>query len=139
MEAIHLQDLHREIVNQFEVFRDRMMESPQIAKVTGSMEEPTGQTMDANTFEIDGIDEGEKKLFLFPVDQEFLRFYDLKILYGTDFPKYYDPDDSLEYFVLNETAAKMITDQPEELIGSHGHLPEICLALVFFDQTGRSP
>jgi putative ABC transport system permease protein len=117
LEAIHLQDLHREIVNKFELFKERMMESPHIARVTASMVEPTGQTMDANTFEIDGIDEGEKKLFLFPVDQEFLRFYDLKILYGSDFPKYYDPTDSLEYFVLNETAAKMITDQPEELIG----------------------
>ena len=93
------------------------MVSPHIAKVTGSLEEPTGQTMDANTFEIDGIDEGEKKLFLFPVDQEFLRFYNLKIMYGSDFPEYYDPSDSLEYFVLNETAAKMITDRPEELIG----------------------
>jgi putative ABC transport system permease protein len=79
-EAIHLPRLHREIVNDFEVFKARMMESPSIVRVTGSMEEPTGQTMDANTFEIDGIDEGDKQLFLFPVEQEFLRFYDLKIL-----------------------------------------------------------
>ena len=116
-EAIHLHSLHREIVNNFDVFRERMMESPYIANVTGSMEEPTGQTMDANTFEIDGIDEGENQLFLFPVDQEFLRFYDLKMIHGSDFPVDYNPKDSLEYFVLNETAAKMISDHPEELIG----------------------
>ena len=116
-EAIHLHSLHREIVNDFEVFRERMMESPHIANVTGSMEEPTGQTMDANTFEVDGIDEGEKQLFLFPVDQEFLRFYELNMKYGKDFPKHYNPNDSIEYYVLNETAAKMITDHPEELIG----------------------
>ena len=116
-EAIHLHSLHREIVNNFDVFRERMLESPHIANVTGSMEEPTGQTMDANTFEIDGIDEGEKQLFLFPVEQEFLRFYDLKMIHGSDFPAYYNPKDSLEYFVLNETAAKMISDHPEELIG----------------------
>jgi putative ABC transport system permease protein len=117
LEAIHLHSLHREIVNNFGVFRERMMESPHIANVTGSIEEPTGQTMDANTFEIDGIDEGEKQLFLFPVEQEFLRFYDLKMIHGSDFPAYYNPKDSLEYFVLNETAAKMISDHPEELIG----------------------
>jgi len=116
-EAIHLTSLHREIVNDFEVFRERMMESPHIANVTASIEEPTGQTMDANTFEIDGIDEGEKQLFIFPVDQEFLRFYDLKMIHGSDFPAYYNPADSLEYFVLNETAARMISDFPEELVG----------------------
>jgi len=116
-DAIHLHSLLREIVNDFEVFRERMMESPHIASVTGSIEEPTGQTMDANTFEIDGIDEGEKQLFLFPVEQEFLRFYDLSMIHGSDFPAYYNPLDSAEYFVLNETAARMISDHPEELIG----------------------
>lgn len=116
-EAIHLHSLHREIVDGFEVFKKRMMESPHVANVTGSMEEPTGETMDARTFEINGVDEGEKQLFLFPVDQEFLRFYELEILHGSDFPLSYDPRDSIEYYVLNETAASMITDHPEELIG----------------------
>jgi len=116
-EAIHLHSLHREIVNSFEIFSERMKESPHIAGVTASIEEPTGQTMDANTFEIDGIDEGEKQLFLFPVDQDFLRFYDLNMIYGSDFPSYYNPNDSAEFFVLNETAARMISDHPEELIG----------------------
>jgi putative ABC transport system permease protein len=81
------------------------------------MEEPTGQTMDANTFEIDGVDEGDKKLFLFPVEQEFLRFYDLNMLFGSNFPAHYDPNDSAEFFVLNETAAKMISSDPGDLIG----------------------
>jgi len=116
-EAIHLHSLHREIVNDFELFRERMMESPHIANVTASIVEPTGQTMDANTFEIDGVDEGEKQLFLFMVEQEFFRFYDLQIIHGADFPDYYNPEDSVEYFALNETAAKLISDQPEELIG----------------------
>jgi putative ABC transport system permease protein len=116
-EAIHLPSLHREIVNQFELFKERMMESPHVASVTGSMEEPTGQTMDANTFEVDGVDEGDKQLFLFPVDQEFLRFYGLHMLHGDNFPGYYDPDDSAEFFVLNESAAKMISSKPEDLIG----------------------
>ena len=116
-EAIHLPSLHREIVNNYQVFKERMMESPHIASVTGSMEEPTGQTMDANTFEIDGVDEGDKMLFLFPVEQEFLRFYGLNMLHGSNFPAYYDPDDSAEFFVLNETAARMISDEPEDLVG----------------------
>jgi len=121
-EAIHLYNLHREIVDEFEVFKNRMMESPFVASVSGSMEEPTGETMDANTFEIDGVDEGEMQLFLFPVDQDFLRFYELEILHGSGFPDHYDPKDSLEYFVLNETAANMLTDHPEDLVGKELNL-----------------
>jgi putative ABC transport system permease protein len=116
-EAIHIHNLHREIVDKYEIFKQAMLESPHVATVTGSMEEPTGQTMDANTFNIEGVSEGEKQLFLFPVDQDFLRFYSLEIKHGSGFPADYNPHDSIEYFVLNEAAARMLTDQPEELIG----------------------
>ncbi len=116
-EAIHMHSLHRDIINKFETFKERMLESSYVANVTGSFEEPTGQTMDANTFEIDGVDEGDKQLFLFMVDQEFLRFYNLEILYGSDLPEFYNPRDSIEYYVLNETAARMITNDPAQLVG----------------------
>ncbi len=116
-EAIHMHSLHRGIIDKFDLFKARMLESSSVDNVTASFEEPTGQTMDANTFEIDGIDEGDKQLFLFMVDQEFLRFYDIEILYGSDFPELYNPRDSIEYYVLNETAARMITDDPAQLIG----------------------
>ncbi|MFH0755692.1 MAG: ABC transporter permease [Bacteroidota bacterium] len=117
-DAIHMYSLHRPIVDQFEVFKAKMLESPHIAMVTASMEEPTGQTMDANKFEVNGTDEADKQLFLFPVDQDFLRFFSLKVLYGSDMPMNYNPADSAEYFILNETAAKMLSDQPGSLIGS---------------------
>jgi len=116
-DAIHLHSLHRSIIDQFELFKERMLESPHVANVTGSLEEPTGQTMDANTFQIDGVDEGDKQLFFFPVDQEFFRFYNIEILYGSDFPVHFNPRDSVEYFVLNETAARMLTNDPAELVG----------------------
>ncbi len=93
------------------------MENPNIVQVTGSMEEPTGQAMDACEFEIDGVDEGEKQLFLFPVDQDFFRFYDIELLHGTDIPPEYNPEDSAEFFFLNETAAKLIAEDPASLIG----------------------
>jgi len=115
--AIHITDLHRSVVNQYQVFKEKLLESPHISMVTASMEEPTGQAMDANTFEIDGIDEGNKQLFLFPVDEDFFRFYNLKIITGENFPTYYNPDDSTEFFVLNESAARMISGNPEDLLG----------------------
>jgi putative ABC transport system permease protein len=51
------------------------------------------------------------------VDEDFLRFYDLDILHGTGFPEQYNPRDSAEYFVLNETAAGMLSTLPEDLVG----------------------
>ena len=117
-EAIHLPSLLRDVVDDFKLFKERMLESPGVKMVTASMEEPTGQAMDANTFEINGIDEGDKQLFLFPVDQDFIRFYDLDVLYGSDMPVQYDPSDSAEFFLLNESAARMLAgDKPESLIG----------------------
>ncbi len=116
--AIHIPDLHRTIVDQFPVFKEKMLESPHIAMVTASMEEPTGQAMDANTFEIDGIDEGDKQLFLFPVDEDFFRFYNLRIIQGSNLPESYNPDDSSEFFVLNESAARMISGSNDALLGS---------------------
>jgi putative ABC transport system permease protein len=116
-DAIHLHSLHRPIVDKFEIFKDKMMESSHVLIVTGSMEEPTGQAMDATNFEINGISEGDKRLFLFPVDQDFLRFYGIKMLHGADMPEGYNPADSAEFFILNETAAKMVADDPESIIG----------------------
>ncbi|MGW8314470.1 MAG: ABC transporter permease [Bacteroidales bacterium] len=117
-EAIHIPDLHRSVIDQYPLFKQKMLESPHIHMVTASMEEPTGQAMDANTFEIDGMDEGTMQLFLFPVDEDFLRFNDIEILEGSGFPEDYNPLDSAEFFVLNETAARMITADPDALLGS---------------------
>ncbi len=117
-DAIHLHSLHRAIVDEFEIFKEKMLESPHVDRVTASMEEPTGQTMDANTFEINGFDEGDKQLFLYPVDEDFFRFYELDMIHGSDLPEDYSPADSAEYFVLNETAARMVSENMEELVGS---------------------
>jgi putative ABC transport system permease protein len=116
-EAIHLHSLHRSIIDKFGIFKEKMLESPDVAMVTGSMEEPTGEAMDANTFEIGGINEEDKRLFLFPVDEDFIRFYNLKVSHGSDMPEDYNPSDSAEFFLLNETAARMLTDDPESLVG----------------------
>ncbi len=117
LDAINLHSLHRSIVDKYPLFKERMMENPNVVLVSGSMEEPTGQAMDACEFEIDGVAEGEKQLFLFPVDEDLLQFYDIDLLQGAEIPGNYNPEDSAEYFFLNETAAKLISDDPSSLIG----------------------
>jgi len=130
-EAIHLHSLHRSIVDKYGLFKQRMMENPNVAMITASMEEPTGQAMDANKFKINGVDEGEKQLFLFPVDENFLRFYQLDMLYGENMPSSYNPDDSAEFFILNETAAKIISENPKSLIGKELTLSFDYLGLIW--------
>lgn len=121
-EAIHIHSLHRSIVDQYGLFKERMLSNPNVVLVTGSMEEPTGEAMDACEFDINGVDEEDKQLFLFPVDEDFLRFYDMKLLHGSEMTENYNPLDSAEFFYLNETAAKMITDDPASLIGTELNL-----------------
>lgn len=117
-DVIHMTNLHKEIVDNFESFKARILESPYIDMLTGSMEEPTGQTMDAKPFSVDGVDAREKQLFLFPVDNNFIEFYELELLHGLDFPEYIDKDAPIDYFILNETAAELIDLDPESLINS---------------------
>ncbi|MEZ5072578.1 MAG: hypothetical protein R2751_16850 [Bacteroidales bacterium] len=116
-DAIHLHHLHRPVVDAFPLFKEKMLESPYVSEVSGSLEEPTGENMDAMTFDLNGVDEGEKRSYIFPVDEDFLRFYDQKIL-GKDMPEDYNYLDSADYYILNETAANMLSDNPEDLLGS---------------------
>jgi putative ABC transport system permease protein len=106
--TIQIPNLHRNVINQYDLFREKMLESPLIADVTGTMEEPTGMTMDAVKFDVNGFDTGDEKIYLFPAEENFLRFYDIQLLYGEDMPKNYNPSDTFEYFVLNESAARMV-------------------------------
>lgn len=121
-ETIHLHSLHRSIVDQYGLFKEKMMASSNVVMVSGSMEEPTGEAMDACEFDINGVDENDKQLFLFPVDEDFFRFYDLELLYGENIPGNYNPQDSAEFFYLNETAAKMIGGDPGSLVGNELNL-----------------
>ena len=116
--TIQIPNLHRKVIDQYPVFREKILESPLFSNVTGTMEEPTGLTMDAVKFSIDGYNKTEEQLFLFPAEENFIRFYNIEMLYGDDLPVNYNPSDTVEYFILNETAARMIAGvNIESLIG----------------------
>lgn len=100
-------------------FKNRLLSSHLIKNVTSSMEPPSGYVMDAMNFEMEGYEdlENEKSIFVFPVDDNFMDFYQIPILYGEDFQPY-DPDLTREDYILNESAVKFLGFQdPAELIG----------------------
>lgn len=105
--TVQIPDLPRPVIDNYALFRDELKKYPVIGEVTAMMEPPGGMAMDAFSFTIEGLPVTEDRLFVFPVDENFVRFYDLKILSGNDFPSIYNTDDTTEYFMLNETAARL--------------------------------
>jgi putative ABC transport system permease protein len=116
--TIQIPDLPRPVVDNYILFRNELKKYDVILEVTGMMEEPGGMAMDAFNYSIEGLPENENKLYVFPVDENFIRFYNLNILAGQDFPDYYDPNDTTEFYMLNETAARLFgLNDYEEIVG----------------------
>ena len=116
--TLQIPNLPRPVIDAYKTFRDELKKYPAIGEVTAMMEEPGGMAMDAFTYSVEGLPDHEDRLFVFPVDENFIRFYDLNILAGKDFPEIYDTRDTTEFFILNETAAKRQgTEDYEAIIG----------------------
>jgi len=118
--TLQIPNLPRPVIDGYATFRDELLRYPAIKEVTAMMEEPGGMAMDAFTYRIEGLPETSDRLYVFPVDENFIRFYDLEILAGRDFPEHYNTNDTTEFFMLNETAARLHdVDDYQELIGKN--------------------
>jgi putative ABC transport system permease protein len=121
--TIQIPNLPRPVIDDYEIFRDALIKYPAISSITAMMEEPGGMAMDAFHYGIEGLPEREDRIFVFPVDENFVRFYDLEVLAGKDFPGKYDTGDTTEYYILNETAAKLQgVDDYDEIVGRKLHI-----------------
>jgi putative ABC transport system permease protein len=84
------------------------------------MDEPSNLLMDAMKFEMDGMDESLQDQFIgvYPVDDNFLDFFGIRLLAGRNFPPYAGME-AREHFIINETALEMLGfDSPDQAIGS---------------------
>lgn len=116
--TIQIPNIPRPIVDQYDLFRDMIMQYPAFTDVTAMMEEPGGMAMDAFNYTIEGYPDLSDRLFVFPADVNFFEFYDIEPFIGEGFPETFHPDDTVGYYILNETAARRIAgDHMEELIG----------------------
>lgn len=100
-------------------FKQRLLKDPSILSVTGIMEEPSGQTLDAMSFEMGGIPDDKKDLSLYvlPVDDNFINFFNLEMISGENFSPFI-PGQNKEDYILNESALKFLGfDSPEDVIG----------------------
>jgi putative ABC transport system permease protein len=108
---------NQDILAKYTLLKSELLKSPYIEEVTASFEEPYGQTMDAMGFETTGIKEENKDkiLWVYATDDNYLRFHDVSIIAGTDFPPLNENLEK-EYYILNESAAKELGWTPEEAV-----------------------
>lgn len=107
-----------EIRSKYDAFRNRSLQSPLIKSVTAVMEEPSGETVDLLDVESSAIDEShkDKPLYVLPVEDNFLDFFNIPIVAGRNFPKF-NPARKGEDYILNETAVKYLGWNAQEAIG----------------------
>jgi putative ABC transport system permease protein len=104
--------------SKYNVFHNRAMQNPLIKSFSASMDEPSGETLDALQVKSPGIKDnlGEKRLFVMSVEDNFLDFFKLPLIAGRSFSTF-NPNRKGEDYILNETALKRLGWTPDEAIG----------------------
>jgi putative ABC transport system permease protein len=118
-DIIVMKKLPRPALDKYALFKEVLLGNPLVKDVSASMDEPSNLLMDAMQFEMDGMDESLKGQFIgvYPVDDNFLDFFDIKLLAGRDFPPYGGME-AREHFIINETALEMLGfESSEDAIG----------------------
>jgi putative ABC transport system permease protein len=107
-----------EIRNKYVAFREKALRSPLIKSVTASIEEPSGETVDAWNIESSAIDENlrDKQMYVLSVEDNFLDFFGLSLASGRNFSSF-NPERKGEDYILNETAVRKLGWTPETAIG----------------------
>jgi putative ABC transport system permease protein len=118
-DLIVMKKLPRPALDKYTLFKEVLLENPLVREVSASMDEPSSLLMDAMQFEMDGMDESLKGQFIgvYPVDDNFLDFFDIKLLAGREFPPYGGME-AREHFIINEAALEMLGfESSDEVIG----------------------
>jgi putative ABC transport system permease protein len=113
-----VRNLPVQVINKYQVFKEKLLSNPLIVDVTSSFEDPADENMDMMHFETTGIlpDVEEKMLYVYPADDNFFRFYDINFVAGSNFSKYYGNDSAREDYILNESALKLLGWEADEAI-----------------------
>jgi putative ABC transport system permease protein len=95
-----------------------LLKNPLILDITSSFENPADENMDMMPFETIHVsdDVKDKLLFVYPADDNFFEFYNIKVLSGQGFPEYYGNDSLPESYILNKKACDFLGWKPEDAI-----------------------
>ncbi len=104
--------------SKYNAIHNKAMQNPLIKSFTATMDEPSGETLDALQVESSGIKDSqeEKRLFVMSVEDNFLDFFKIPLVSGRNFSTF-NPNRKGEDYILNEIALKRLGWTPEEAIG----------------------
>ncbi len=117
--VVLLGSLNSQVKDRYFQFKNQAEQNRSILSVTGTMQAPSEEFLDAMHFTMSDYPQGEtpKGLFVSPVDANFLDFYNLPIIAGRNFAPY-NRENPKEEYVVNETALKFLGfNDPMEVIG----------------------
>jgi len=110
---------YNSINNQYETFRNDLMQNPDIKDVTRSSRTPTGRLLDAmgaSTMVGDSMTPVTANIKFVAADYDFIPTYGIRVIAGRNFSKAYSTDTS--NFILNEAAIRAIGwKSPQEAVG----------------------
>ncbi|KAA9035471.1 FtsX-like permease family protein [Ginsengibacter hankyongi] len=110
---------YNSINNQYETFRNDLMQNPDIKDVTRSSRTPTGRLLDAmgaSTMVGDSMTPVTANIKYVAADYDFIPTYRIHVIAGRNFSRAYGTDTS--NFILNEAAIKAIGwKSPQEAVG----------------------
>ena len=105
---ICVKNLPVQVHNKYQVFKSDLLSNPVIKDVTSSFEDPSDENLDMMPFETAGIDLKDKMLYVYPVDDNFFDFYNLRLVAGRNFREFHGNDSIREDYILNESALKYL-------------------------------
>ncbi len=125
---ICFEEVHSNVQNKFEVFKEELLKFNSIKYVSAMFEPPGGEANDMFQFKMEGYikDEANKAdnyIGIFPCDYSFASIFDLDFLSGNNFSeKNIDNEGSGEY-IINESAMRRLHyANPHEIIGKEFEL-----------------
>ena len=81
---ICVKDLPVQVHNKYQVFKSDLLSNPVIEDVTSSFEDPSNENLDMMSFETSGIDLKDKMLYVYPVDDNFFDFYNIRSVWQAE-------------------------------------------------------
>jgi putative ABC transport system permease protein len=105
-----------QILNNYQLFKTELLKNPLIHDITCSFENPAYENMDMMRFETINVSDEikDKHLFVYPADDNYFDFYDIKFLAGSAFPVYTGNDSLPESYILNKKACDFLGWDPSE-------------------------
>ncbi len=116
---ICLKNVPVQVIHKYQVLKSQLLSYPVIADVTSSFEEPADEANDYMGFKTTGAEDDikDKMLAVYPVDDNFFKFYHVKLIAGNNFPPYHGNDSLSENYILNKKALDYLGWNEEETIG----------------------